>query len=120
MGESVSVVSCHIPTSKHPYSLLKYFISPCGLSVGHIDLGLWDVRKNFSFHPLLIQSILSHLCSLRRWQQSFVPRPHAGNKWLFSIGKRLSLSKNILLELNQLFSSDLQAALIGHLDVGRL
>lgn len=49
-----------------------------------------------------------------------MPRPHAGNEWLFSIGKRLSLSKNILLELNQLFSSDLQAALIGHLDVGRL
>lgn len=45
-----------------------------------------------------------------------MPRPHAGNEWLFSIGKRLSLSKNILLELNQLFSSDLQGALIGHLD----
>ena len=45
-----------------------------------------------------------------------MPRPHAGNEWLFSIGKRLSRSKNILLVLNQLFSSDLQAALIGHLD----
>ena len=45
-----------------------------------------------------------------------MPRPHAGNEWLFGIGKRLSGSKNILLVLNQLFSSDLQAALIGHLD----
>ena len=45
-----------------------------------------------------------------------MPRPHAGNEWLFGISKRLSRFKNMLSELNQLFSSDLQQALIDHLD----
>ena len=118
-GESVSVVSCHIPTRQHPYSLLNHFMSSCGLSFGLIDLESLDVRENLSFQPLLIHAISSHLCALRPWQQSFFPRPHAGNQWLFSIGKRMKRmagAKNILLEFNKLFSCDFQRALIGHLD----
>lgn len=115
-GESVSVVSCHIPTRHHPYSLLNHFMSSCGMSCGLSDLESLDVRENLSFQPLLIHAISSHLCALRPWRQSFFPRPHAGNQWLFAVGKRMAGAKNILLEFNKLFSYDFQRALIGHLD----
>ena len=49
LGDSVTVVSSHIPTRSLPYSLLTHFLSSAGLSLEVDDLASFDVRKNLSF-----------------------------------------------------------------------
>ena len=116
LGDSVSVVSCHIPTRSHPYSLLEHFLSSTGMSLELEDLESFDVRKNLSFHPVLIHGMSEYLSSLRPVQQSFFPLPHEGNRWLFRVCKRLSGGEDVMAEFDSLFSPRLQHSLIGHLD----
>jgi predicted signal transduction protein with EAL and GGDEF domain len=115
-GDSVSVVSHHIPTRSKPYSLLKHFLSSTGLVVDLDDLNSCDVRKNLSFNPVLIHSISGHLSSLRPKSQSFFPGPHAGNQWIFRVARRVSRTEEVMSEFDSLFSPRLLRAFVGHLD----
>ena len=116
LGDSVTVVSCHIPTRSHPYSLLEHFLSSTGIPLELEELESFDVRKNLSFHPVLIHGMSAYLSSLRPLQQSFFPHPHEGNRWLFRVCKRLSAGQDLMAEFDSLFSPRLQHSLIGHLD----
>ena len=116
LGDSVSVVSCHIPTRSHPYSLLEHFLSSTGMFLGLEGLQSFDVRKNLSFHPVLIHGMSGYLSSLRPLEQSFFPLPHEGNRWLFRVCERLSAGQDLMAEFDSLFSPRLQHSLIGHLD----
>jgi len=116
MGDSVTVVSSHIPTRLLPYSLLEHFLSSTGLSLEVDDLGLFDVRKNISFNHALIYAMSSHLSGLRPRQQSFFPGPHEGNRWLFRVCNRLSVADQLMSEFDALFTPYFQQSLVGHLD----
>ncbi|MCB4377388.1 MULTISPECIES: hypothetical protein [unclassified Synechococcus] len=116
LGDSVTVVSCHIPTRSNPYSLLEHFLSSTGIPLELEELESFDVRKNLSFHPVLIHGMSAYLSSLRPLQQSFFPHPHEGNRWLFRVCKRLSAGQDLMAEFDSLFSPRLQNSLIGHLD----
>ena len=116
LGDSVTVVSCHIPTRSNPYSLLEHFLSSTGIPLELEELESFDVRKNLSFHPVLIHGMSAYLSSLRPLQQSFFPHPHEGNRWLFRVCKRLSAGQDLMAEFDSLFSPRLQHSLIGHLD----
>ena len=116
MSESVTVVSSHIPTRSLPYSLLEHFLSSTGLSLDLSDLSSFDVRKNLSFNQSLIYAMSAHLSALRPRQQSFFPRPHEGNRWLFRVCKRLAAADRLMSEFDALFCPHLKQSLVGHLD----
>ena len=116
LGDSVTVVSSHIPTRSLPYSLLEHFLSSAGLSLDLDDLSSFDVRKNLSFNQSLIHAMSAHLSAMRPHQQSFFPGPHEGNRWLFRVCKRLASADQLMTEFDALFSPDLQESLVGHLD----
>jgi len=116
LGDSVTVVSSHIPTRSLPYSLVEHFLSSTGLSLELDDLSSFDVRKNLSFNQSLIHAMSAHLSGLRPRQQSFFPGPHEGNRWLFRVCKRLSAADQLMSEFDALFTPCLQESLVGHLD----
>ena len=116
LGDSVTVVSSHIPTRSLPYSLLAHFLSSTGLSLQLDDLCSFEVRKNLSFNQALIHAMSVHLSALRPRQQSFFPGPHEGNRWLFRVCKRLTAADQLMSESDALFSPHFQQSLVGHLD----
>ena len=116
LGDSVTVVSSHIPTRSLPYSLLDHFLSSTGLSLDLDDLSSFDVRKNLSFNQALIHAMSAHLSALRPRQQSFFPGPHEGNRWLFRVCKRLASADQLMSGFDALFPPHLQESLVGHLD----
>ena len=116
LGDSVTVVSSHIPTRSLPYSLLAHFLSSSGLSLELDDLSSFDVRKNLSFNHALIHAMSAHLSALRPNQQSFFPGPHEGNRWLFRVCNRLEAADQLMSEFDALFSPEFQQSLVGHLD----
>ena len=116
LGDSVTVVSSHIPTRSLPYSLPSHFLSSTGLSLELDDLSSFDVRKNLSFSQVLIHAMSSYLSALLPCQQSFFPGPHEGNRWLFRVCDRLSGADELMSEFQVLFPPRLQQFLVGHLD----
>ena len=113
LGDSVSVVSSHIPTRSLPYSLLAHFLSSTGLFLELEDLSSFDVRKNLSFNQALIHAMSVHLSALRPPQQSFFPGPHEGNRWLFRVCNRLSAADQLMSEFNAFFPLVSNSLLLG-------
>tara|TARA_B100000674_G_scaffold72556_1_gene50102 strand:+ start:6165 stop:7277 length:1113 start_codon:yes stop_codon:yes gene_type:complete len=112
----VCVVSCHIPTRQLPYSLLQHFVESTGLNLGLDDLSSMDVRKNQSFHPVVIHGVSSFSSDLPANRQSFFPGPHEGNRWLFRVCDRVSDQGDVVSELERLFSPAFERRLLNHLD----
>ena len=116
LAERVSVVSCHIPTRKLPYSLLQHFVNSTGLDLELDDFASMDVRKNQSFHPVLVHGVSSFSSDLPLNCQSFFPGPHEGNRWLFRVCDRLDDQGNAMSDFEELFSPAFENVLLGHLD----
>tara|TARA_B100000674_G_scaffold433681_1_gene392267 strand:+ start:4872 stop:5990 length:1119 start_codon:yes stop_codon:yes gene_type:complete len=118
LADCVKVVSCHIPTRALPFSLLEHFVRSTGLSLGLVDLASMDVRKNQSFHPVLIHGLSTFFSDLPVHRQSFFPGPHEGNRWLFRVCDRLmeDADDGVISELEGLFSPDFARCLLDHLD----
>ena len=116
LAGQVQVVSCHIPTRRLPYSLLQHFVNSTGMSLGIGDLASMDVRKNQSFHPILIHGASSFSSGLPANRQSFFPGPHEGNRWLFRVCDRLVDKDNVMADFETLFSQDFERSLLNHLD----
>ena len=112
----VIVVSCHIPTRQLPYSLLQHFVGSTGLDLGLEDLASMDVRKNQSFHPVVIHGISSFSSDLAANRQSFFPGPHEGNRWLFRVCNRLAGQDDVMDEFQDLFPPAFERCLLNHLD----
>jgi len=116
LSDRVSVVSCHIPTRQLPYSLLQHFVDSTGLDLGLDDLAALDVRKNQSFHPVVIHGISNFSSDLAANRQSFFPGPHEGNRWLFRVCDRLAGQDDVMDEFQDLFSPTFERCLLNHLD----
>ena len=116
IADRVRVVSCHIPTRQLPYSLLQHFVESTGLDLGLDDLSSMDVRKNQSFHPVVICGISNFSSELPAKHQSFFPGPHEGNRWLFRVCDRLADEADVMKEFSNLFSPAFERCLLNHLD----
>lgn len=116
LSDRVQVVSCHIPTRRMPYSLLTNFVDSSGLCLGVNDLASMDVRKNQSFHPVVVQGVSNFSSALPVKRQSFFPGPHEGNRWLFRVCDRLAAHSNVMDDFEALFSPVLEHCLVNHLD----
>ena len=116
LSGNAHVVSCHIPTRKLPYSLLQHFVESTGLDLGIENLPSMDVRKNQSFHPVVIHGISGFLSKLHSSVESFVPGPHEGNRWLFRVCDRLEIQDDLMKEFEGLFSPAFERSLLNHLD----
>ena len=118
LADCVQVVSCHIPTRALPFSLLEHFVASTGLSLDLADLASMDVRKNQSFHPVLIHGLSTFSSDLPGHRQSFFPGPHEGNRWLFRVCDRLVADGDggVISEFETLFSPDFERCLLDHLD----
>ena len=116
LSDRVRVVSCHIPTRQLPYSLLQHFVASTGLDLGIEDLLSMDVRKNQSFHPVVIHGVSSFSSELAANRQSFFPGPHEGNRWLFRVCDRLSGQADVMNGFEGLFSPVFERCLLNHLD----
>ena len=112
----VKVVSCHIPTRQLPYSLLQHFVESTGLNLELENLASMDVRKNQSFHPVVIHGVPSFSSDLPANRQSFFPGPHEGNRWLFRVCDRLSQQADAMNGFEGLFSPAFERCLLNHLD----
>ena len=86
------------------------------MSLGIGDLASMDVRKNQSFHPILIHGVSSFSSGLPANRQSFFPGPHEGNRWLFRVCDRLVDKDNVMADFETLFSQDFERSLLNHLD----
>ena len=75
-----------------------------------------DVRKNQSFHPVVIHGVSSFSSDLPANRQSFFPGPHEGNRWLFRVCDRLSQQSDVMNEFVGLFSPAFERSLLNHLD----
>lgn len=112
----VQVVSCHIPTRKLSYSLLEHFITSAGLRLDLDDYSSMDVRKNQSFHPVVIHGISSFSSELSSNKQSFFPGAHEGNRWLFRVCERLNGQMAVMDEFENLCSPLFRQCLLKHID----
>ena len=116
LADRVRVVSCHIPTRQLPYSLLQHFVESTGLDLELEDLSSMDVRKNQSFHPVVIHGISSFSSDLPGSRQSMFPGPHEGNRWLFRVCERLADQSDVMNDFQSLFSPIFERVLLNHLD----
>ena len=117
LSDRVHVVSCHIPTRQLSYSLLQHFVDSTGLDLGLDDLASMDVRKNQSFHPVVIHGVSSFSSELPANRQSFFPGPHEGNRWLFRVCDRLIEQTDVMHGFEALFPPTFERCLLDHLDL---
>ena len=116
ISDRVRVVSSHIPTRQLPFSLLRHFVESTGLDLGLDDFSEMDVRKNQSFHSVVIHGVSSFSSELPAGCQSFLPGPHEGNRWLFRVCDRLAGHPDVIDEFEGLFSPLFERSLLNHLD----
>ena len=109
-----SVVSNHIPTSSKPYSLIRNFCELTGIETKG-DLEQYDVRKNATFHPVVLFGLSSHLSGVGMRQTCF-PGPHEGNLWLFRVCDRLASQMSVERQVDDIYDPCFLDKLLGHLD----
>ena len=111
---NASVVSNHIPTSSKPYSLTRNFCELTGIDAKG-DPEQYDVRKNFTFHPVVLFGLSSHLSGVGMRQTCF-PGPHEGNLWLFRVCDRLASYTSAKCQIDDIYDPWFLSKLLGHLD----
>lgn len=114
LGDGVRVVSNHIPTSFRPYSLTRNFFELTGLKDSH-DLEQFDVRKNATFHPVILYGLSGFLSELGMRPTCF-PGPHEGNLWLFRLCSRLDSDPSINIRHEDVYDPNFLQKILGHLD----
>ena len=108
------VVSNHIPTSSKPYSLIRNFCELTGIEMEG-DSEQYDVRKNSTFHPVVLFGLSSHLSGVGMRQTCF-PGPHEGNRWLFRVCDRLDSHTSVKCQVDDIYDPWFLNKLLGHLD----
>ena len=75
----------------------------------------YDVRKNSTFHPVVLYGLSSHLSGLGMRKTCF-PGPHEGNLWLFRLCDRLALHASVKTQIEETYAPWFVKTLLGHLD----
>jgi hypothetical protein len=114
LGDGVFVVSNHIPTSSRPYSLTRNFFELTGLVVND-DPAQFDVRKNATFHPVILYGLSGFLSEIGMRPTCF-PGPHEGNLWLFRLCDRLDSDPSINLQYEDIYDPMFVRKMLEHLD----
>ena len=116
LGHQVSMASNHIPTRALPYPLLANFFELAGLQANVDDLTPFDVRKNASFHPIVVHALSVHFSTIGQRESCF-PGPHEGNRWLFRVCDRVDDQSSLTEQMKAVFQpgfSDVLVQQINH------
>lgn len=113
-SDQLTISSNHIPTKSNPYLLLEDFFRLSGYECVD-DLSSYDVRKNTSFHPVVVHALSAHFSSLGSRVSCF-PGPHEGNRWLFRICDRLDDVGGNMGDEKEVFPADFVQSIVDYLD----